>query len=99
MGNRLLVGNLSLETSESDLEELFSEAGIVQSVSLVTDKQTGRAKGFACVSMTTAQEAQKAIQLLDGESIEGRSIIVNAYISKASAPPSLIAKFLEFLGA
>jgi RNA recognition motif-containing protein len=100
MGNRLLIGNLALEVKESDLEKLFSEAGAVQSVRLVTDKQTGRMKGFACVEMGTIQEAQKAIKLLDGASIEGRQIIVNAYASSLSpdnSGSSLIGKFLKLL--
>lgn len=101
MGNRLLIGNLSLEVNESDLKELFSEAGAVQSVRLVTDKQTGRMKGFACVEMRTVHEAQNAIKLLHGASIEGRQIMVNAYGPPAQhdSGSSLIGKVLKFLGA
>ncbi len=102
MGNRLLIGNLSLEVKESDLEELFLEAGAVQSVRLVTDKQTGRMKGFACVEMSTIQEAQKAIKLLDGASIEGRQIMVNAYgssVSQDNSGSSFFGKFLKLLSS
>lgn len=100
MGNRLLVGNLSLEVGESDLEQLFSEAGAVQSVRLVTDNQTGRMKGFACVEMSSVHEAQNAIKLLDGASIDGRQIIVNAYgASSKQNSDSIIGKFLKLLRA
>jgi|AGTN01.1.fsa_nt_gi RNA-binding proteins (RRM domain) len=100
MGNRLLVGNLSLEVQESDLEQLFSEAGAVQSVRLVTDNQTGRMKGFACVEMRSVHEAQNAIKLLDGASMDGRQINVNAYGAASKQPSdSFIGKFLKLLRA
>jgi RNA recognition motif-containing protein len=78
MGRRLLIGNLNIEAREEDLKELFSEAGTVRSVELVTDPNTGRKKGFAFVEMSTDAETKNAITLFDGKEFDGRLIIVNA---------------------
>ncbi|MDO8551494.1 MAG: RNA-binding protein [bacterium] len=77
MAKRLFVGNLPYETTNTQLEELFSQAGKVESVNVITDRYSGRGKGFAFVEMTTEEEAQKAIQTLNGYSLDGRNIIVN----------------------
>lgn len=99
MGSKLLIGNLSLETEESALLELFSRVGSVESVELVIDPQTGRRKGFAFVEMSCALEAKRALKL-DGTDIGGRLIIVNACKSvPESSGLSFIARFFNFLHA
>ena len=77
MGNRLYVGNLSFNATETDLMDLFGQAGQVKDVALIQDRVTGKSRGFAFVTMTTDQEAATAISQLNGKSIEGRSISVN----------------------
>jgi cold-inducible RNA-binding protein len=77
MGTRLYVGNLSFETSESDLRELFGQAGNVVNCSLITDKFTGKSRGFAFVEMSNDAEAQKAIADLGGKDVGGRRLTVN----------------------
>jgi RNA recognition motif-containing protein len=100
MGIRLLIGNLSLETTEADLEKLFSNVGSVQAVELVLDPQTGRKKGFAFVEMSTVAEAHLAIKQLDGEAVQGRLITINSS-QLTSKPPrvSFLAKFLKLTRA
>lgn len=98
MSNRLLIGNLSLEALESHLREVFSRAGLVQSVELVTDANTKKRKGFAFVTMASSAEAQKAIKLLDGTDINGRSIIVNPAEPAQQKPGlSFIARCVKLL--
>jgi len=77
MAKRLFVGNLSYETTNSQLEEFFSQAGKVESANVITDHYTGQGKGFGFVEMSTEEEAQKAIKTLSGQTFNGRSIIVN----------------------
>ena len=77
MSRKLYVGNLPYSTSEPELEELFGRAGAVESVNVVRDVATGRARGFAFVEMGTDDEAQKAIQALDQQDVGGRSLTVN----------------------
>ena len=77
MGRRLYVGNLPYSTSEAELEELFGRAGSIESVNVMRDMVTGRARGFAFVEMATDEEAQKAIKDLDQHEIEGRNLTVN----------------------
>jgi RNA recognition motif-containing protein len=73
----LYVGNLSFQTTQQDLEDLFGQVGQVESVSLVTDRDTGQSRGFAFVEMATKEEAQAAIQTLDGRDVDGRALKVN----------------------
>jgi len=96
MSYKLLIGNLSFETSETALRELFSRAGRVQSVNLVIDPQSGKKKGFAFVEMGTNAEAEKAKRFLDGADMDGRSIVINL---SQSVPErlSLIAKCIRLL--
>ena len=77
MSKRLYVGNLPYTITESALQEMFSEAGPVDSVKLITDRDTGRSKGFAFVEMATDEAAEKAIADFNGQKIEGRPMTVN----------------------
>ena len=77
MSNKLYVGNLSFQAGDEALEELFASQGQVLSAKVVTDRETGRARGFGFVEMSSAEEAQKAIQNLDGQDFMGRSIRVS----------------------
>jgi RNA recognition motif-containing protein len=77
MSNKLYVGNLSFQAGDEALEELFASQGQVLSAKVVTDRETGRARGFGFVEMASAEEAQKAIQNLDGQDFMGRSIRVS----------------------
>ena len=77
MGTRLYVGNLSFDTGEGDLSALFSEIGNVVSCNLITDKFTGKSRGFAFVEMGDQAEATKAIAELNGKDCDGRALTVN----------------------
>jgi len=74
---KLYVGNLSFQTSSDDLQQLFSQAGTVESASVVEDRETGRSRGFGFVEMATAEEGQAAIQQFNGKEVNGRSLTVN----------------------
>lgn len=73
----IFVGNLSYELREDELEQLFTEFGEVSSVKIITDKFTGRSKGFGFVEMPSDDEASKAIEGLDGQEVRSRSLKVN----------------------
>ena len=77
MGKKIYVGNLAFSTTENALHDLFAQSGSVESVRLITDRDTGRSKGFAFVEMMTDEEAQKAITDLNGKDFEGRQLTVN----------------------
>jgi RNA recognition motif-containing protein len=77
MGKKLYVGNLPFSTTDDSLAELFSQCGNVESVKIITDRETGRSKGFGFVEMSTDDEAQEAIKKLNGADCGGRSIKVN----------------------
>ncbi len=77
MARKLYVGNLPYETSDQDLQTLFATAGTVDSVNVMRDSATGRARGFAFVEMSTDEEAQKAIQQLADHNFGGRNLTVN----------------------
>src|SRR5262245_33945876 len=77
MGRRLYVGNLPYSTGEADLQELFSKAGTVESVRVMRDAATGRARGFAFVEMATDEEAQKAATEFNQYQLGGRALTVN----------------------
>jgi len=83
MGKKLYVGNLSYSMTDSDLQTLFSEHGTVQSAQVIMDRDTGRSKGFGFIEMGTDDEAQKAIQALNGAEVEGRPLTVNEARPKA----------------
>jgi len=77
MSNKLYVGSLSYDTTEDSLKELFSQAGTVDSVSVVMDKFSGKSKGFGFVEMSSEKEAKKAIEMFNGKELDGRNIIVD----------------------
>lgn len=77
MAKKLYVGGLSYDTSEAGLKETFSQAGTVESVAIIIDRMSGKSKGFGFVEMSSEEEAQKAIEMLNGKEIDGRKIIVN----------------------
>jgi RNA recognition motif-containing protein len=77
MGTKLYVGNLSFDTMENDIRDLFAKAGTVQSCDLITDKITGKSRGFAFVEMGSEAEAQKAIAEFGGKDFNGRALTVN----------------------
>ena len=77
MSNKLFVGNLSFNATENDLQDAFAAYGTVTEVNLMMDRATGRARGFGFVTMSSAEEAQKAIEGMNGKSIDGRALTVN----------------------
>ncbi len=77
MGRKLYVGNLPYSATEQTLQDTFSQCGTVDWVNVITDRDTGQSKGFGFVEMSSEGEAQKAIQELNGSSLDGREITVN----------------------
>jgi cold-inducible RNA-binding protein len=87
MQKKLFVGGLPFQTTQEELQNMFAEAGQVTSATIITDKMTGRSKGFGFVEMSTEEEAEKAIQLFNGKELGGRKITVNeARPMEARAP-------------
>jgi len=84
MGKKLYVGNMGYDVSSSDLEQLFTPHGSVQSAEVINDRDTGRSKGFGFVEMGSDQEAQAAIAALNGKDHNGRALTVNE--AKPRAP-------------
>jgi cold-inducible RNA-binding protein len=87
MGTKLYVGNLSFNTTENELQELFSQAGTVQEVTLMQDKFTGKSRGFAFVTMSSEEDAQNAISKFNGQTVEGRPLTVNEARPREPRPP------------
>jgi len=85
--NRLFVGNLSYQTMQDDLQEYFSQAGVVTSVNLMQDKVTGKSRGFAFVEYATAEEASKAVEQFQGKEFQGRALTVNIARPKEERTP------------
>src|ERR1051325_5881707 len=77
MSNKLFVGNVSFDTTENDLQDAFAAHGTVTEANLMIDKMSGRPRGFAFVTMSTPEEAQKAIDALNGKQLDGRALTVN----------------------
>jgi cold-inducible RNA-binding protein len=77
MSTKLYVGNISFNTSNSDLEEMFGKVGTVLSSNIIEDRETGRSRGFAFVEMSSNEEAQNAIASLNGTEVDGRELLVN----------------------
>ena len=84
MGRKIFIGNLAFETTSQDLEGLFASIGTCESASVITDRETGRSRGFAFVEMSSASEAQKAISTLNSHELQGRALKV----SEANERPS-----------
>jgi cold-inducible RNA-binding protein len=84
MGKNLYVGNMSYDTTRERLQELFGAYGEVTSVNIITDRETGRPRGFGFVEMTTEEGARAAITALDGRDVDGRALRVNE--AKPRAP-------------
>ena len=84
MGRKLYVGNLGYDVKGQDLEQLFGEHGTVDSASVITDRDTGRSKGFGFVEMSSDDEARACISALDGKDFEGRALKVNEAKPRAS---------------
>lgn len=87
MNNRLYVGNLSYDVTTESLKACFAECGNVAETHIVTDRETGRARGFAFVTMTTADEANHAISQLNNAMFEGRALRVNIAEERGSRGP------------
>ena len=77
MNTKLFVGNLSFNTTENDLQDAFAAHGVVTEANLMTDRATGRPRGFAFVTMGSPEEAQKAIDAMNGATLDGRNLTVN----------------------
>ncbi len=87
MGKKLYVGNLAFSTTEEELRELFETHGPIESVAVITDRETGRARGFAFVEFEEDSGAQAAMQALDGRDVGGRTIRVNEAHERRGGPP------------
>lgn len=85
-GKKLYVGGLPFSVSDRQLEELFAEHGTVESARVITDKMTGRSRGFGFVEMSSQEEAQSAIESLNGSQLEGRTLTVNEAKERAPRP-------------
>lgn len=77
MAMKLYVGNLSFKTTSEDLQELFGQAGTVESASVIEDRETGRSRGFGFVEMASSEEGQAAIEQFNGKDYQGRNLTVN----------------------
>lgn len=87
MAKRLYIGGLSYGTTDDALKSGFEKAGTVESANVIMDKMTGRSKGFGFVEMASDEEAQKAIQMFNGQEFDGRRITVNEARPMAERPP------------
>ena len=88
MAKKLYVGGLSYNTTEQTLKDAFAQAGTVETAIIITDKISGRSKGFGFVEMSSDEEAKKAIETLNGKELDGRNIIVNEARPQESRPRS-----------
>jgi RNA recognition motif-containing protein len=86
METKLYVGNLSYDTTEDNLRTMFTKAGTVVSVDMIKDRNTGRMKGFAFVTMNSAEEAQEAIKILNEKMLDDRAIRVNIAKPREESP-------------
>ena len=87
MSTKLFVGNLSFNTTENDLQSAFAAHGQVMEANLMMDRMTGRSRGFAFVTFSTPEEAQKAIEAMHGAQLDGRALTVNIARPKEERPP------------
>lgn len=86
MGKKLYVGGLSYQTTQDQLTEHFSQAGVVTSAMIITDRETGNSKGFGFVEMATDEEAAKAIEMFNEQEFDGRKLTVNEARPKEERP-------------
>lgn len=86
MNNKLFIGSLSYSVDDEQLKEAFAPAGNVVSARVITDRDTGRSKGFGFVEMGSAEEAKKAIDMLDGKEVDGRTIFVSEARPREESP-------------
>jgi len=86
METKLYIGNMARETTEQDLRTMFSEAGTVASVDVVLDRQTGKPKGFAFVTMSSQAEAEKAISMFNAKDVNSRTLKVNISLPREARP-------------
>jgi RNA recognition motif-containing protein len=77
MGKKLYIGNLAFQATETDLKELFAQAGLCESVAIITDRDSGQSRGFGFVEMASNDDAQKAIGMFNGQDLKGRALKVN----------------------
>lgn len=87
MSTKLFVGNLSFKTTENDLQDAFAACGTVVETNIMMDRMTGRPRGFAFVTMSSPEEAQKAIEALHGKDFDGRALTVNVARPREDRPP------------
>ncbi len=87
MSAKLFVGNLSFNITENELQDAFAAHGTVLEANLMMDRATGRPRGFAFVTMSTPEEAQKAIQAMNGKELQGRALTVNIARPREERPP------------
>ena len=87
MAKKLYVGGLPYSTTEEALKEAFSQAGAVETATIMVDKFSGRSRGFGFVEMVTDEDAQKAIEMFNGKDFEGRNIVVNEARPLENRPP------------
>jgi cold-inducible RNA-binding protein len=86
MSTKLFVGNLSFNTTENDLNDAFAAHGTVVEANLMMDRATGRPRGFGFITMSTPEEAEKAIEALNGKSVDGRALTVNVARPREERP-------------
>jgi cold-inducible RNA-binding protein len=86
MSSKLFVGNLSFNTTENDLQDAFAAHGTVLETNLMMDRATGRPRGFGFVTMSSPEEAQKAIDALNGKDLDGRALTVNVAKPREERP-------------
>ena len=86
MSMKLYVGNLSFETSSSELQTLFAQTGTVESASVIADRETGRSRGFGFIEMSTKEEGAAAIEKFNGQQVGGRALKVNAAKQRENLP-------------
>ncbi len=87
MAKKLYIGGLSYGTTEDALKQAFSQAGKVESATIITDKFSGRSRGFGFVEFSTDEEAQKGVEMFNGKELEGRTLTVNEAKPLESRPP------------
>jgi RNA recognition motif-containing protein len=98
MSNKLFVGNLSFNTTENDLNDAFAAFGTVTETNLMMDRTTGRPRGFGFVTMGSADEAQKAIEGMNGKDMDGRALTVNVAKPAKSVPAAAVGGRREYGG-